>query len=274
MFYYKLIMSAPPYEAIDMDKVYYKPLDRLKQISAQYEINHDHITNLYQLQNFEIVCIIDDSGSMNNPIVANTVNFSEPSTRWDELKSKIGIVVDIASCFDPDGIDVYFLNKQPLKNINKSEQLFNSAQFNTPPAGGTPLAKCLNTVLFDKKDVVKERNLLIIIATDGEPTDMRGSIDIKGFKDVMNSRDPIDKIFVTFMVCTEDDDAIEYLNKWDNKMKNIDVVDDYHTEKKQILKSQGKHFPFSMGDYIAKLMLGSVNSYYDNLDSKKICNLL
>ena len=76
------------------------------------------------------------------------------------------------------------------------------------------------------------------------------------------------------MVCTEDDDAIEYLNKWDNSMKNIDVVDDYHTEKKQILKSQGKNFSFSMGDYIAKLMLGSVNSYYDNLDRKNNCIIL
>ena len=166
-------MSAPPYEQtnIDMNKNYYNPMDRLRQISELYEIKQDHIANLYQLQNFEIVCIIDDSGSMNNSVKSDIANFSQPSTRWDELKSKIGIVIDIASCFDPDGIDVYFLNKQPLKNINKSEQLFNSVQFTTVPAGGTPLAKCLNTVLFDKKDVVKERNLLIVIATDGEPTD-------------------------------------------------------------------------------------------------------
>ena len=264
-------MSAPPYE--DMDK-YYNPMNRLKQISEQYEINQEHISNLYKLQNFEIVCIIDDSGSMNNGITPNNINFSQPPTRWDELKSKIGIVVDIASCFDPDGIDVYFLNKSPLKNINKSEQLFNSAQFTSPPSGGTPLTKCFNTVLNDKREISKERNLLIIIATDGEPTDSNGYGDIKGFKKALTSRNPIDNIFVTFMVCTEDDDAIEYLNKWDNYMKNIDVVDDYYTEKAQILKSQGKNFSFTMGDYIAKLMLGSVNSYYDNLDKKKICNIL
>jgi hypothetical protein len=172
------------------------------------------------------------------------------------------------------GIDVYFLNKQPLKNITKSEQLFNSIQFTSLPAGGTPLTKCLYKVLDDKKDVVKESNLLIVIATDGEPTDANGNINIKGFKNAMDSRNPIDKIFVTFMVCTEDDDAIEYLNKWDDKMKNIDVIDDYHTEKKQIIKSQGKNFKFSMGDYIAKLMLGSVNLYYDNLDKKNNCNIL
>lgn len=269
-------MSAPPYDQfeIDIDKNFYNPMDRLRQISELYEIKNQHVSNLYQLQNFEIVCIIDDSGSMNNPIKSDTNNFSQPYTRWDELKSKIGIVVDIATCFDPDGVDIYFLNKRPLYNIKKSEQLLNSPQFRTPPHGGTELAKCLYKVLNDKRHVITERNLLVIIATDGEPTDETGNANIKGFKKAMDSRDPIDKIFVTFMVCTEDDDAIAYLNKWDDTMKNIDVVDDYHTEKKQIIDSQGKNFQFSMGDYIAKLMLGSVNSYCDNLDKKKGCNIL
>lgn len=41
---------------------------------------------------------------------------------------------------------------------------------------------------------------------------------------------------------------MEYLNDWDSKLLNLDVVDDYKSERKEILKCQGRHFPFSFGD--------------------------
>ena len=46
----------------------------------------------------------------------------------------------------------------------------------------------------------------------------------------------------------DDDDCMEYLNDWDKKIPNLDVVDDYKTEKQQIRACQGKDFPFSFGD--------------------------
>jgi hypothetical protein len=39
-----------------------------------------------------------------------------------------------------------------------------------------------------------------------------------------------------------------YLNDWDKKIPNLDVADDYRSERKEILKVQGKDFPFSFGD--------------------------
>ena len=46
----------------------------------------------------------------------------------------------------------------------------------------------------------------------------------------------------------DDDDCIGYLNQWDKKLPNLDVVDDYRSEKKEIQGRQGKDFPFSFGD--------------------------
>ena len=46
----------------------------------------------------------------------------------------------------------------------------------------------------------------------------------------------------------DDDDCIGYLNEWDRKIPNLDVVDDYRNEKKEIQARQGKNFPFSFGD--------------------------
>lgn len=46
----------------------------------------------------------------------------------------------------------------------------------------------------------------------------------------------------------DDDDCIGYLNDWDRKIPNLDVVDDYRNEKREIQARQGKNFPFSFGD--------------------------
>ncbi len=46
----------------------------------------------------------------------------------------------------------------------------------------------------------------------------------------------------------DDDQSMEYLNDWDKKIPNLDVVDDYRSEKKEIQACRGKDMPFSFGD--------------------------
>jgi hypothetical protein len=51
----------------------------------------------------------------------------------DELKQTVSIVVDIASVLDPDGVDIYFLNREPLFHVRKSTELI--PVFAVPPTG-------------------------------------------------------------------------------------------------------------------------------------------
>ncbi len=44
-------------------------------------------------------------------------------------------------------------------------------------------------------------------------------------------------------------------NSWDKRMRNVDVVDDYHSEKKEVLAAQGSNFKFTFGDYIVKILV-------------------
>jgi hypothetical protein len=48
-----------------------------------------------------------------------------------------------------------------------------------------------------------------------------------------------------------------------------DVVDDYRTEKKEIIHAKGLHFQFSYGDYVAKSLIGSTDPDIDNFTEKK-----
>jgi hypothetical protein len=51
----------------------------------------------------------------------------------DELKHTVSIVVDLASVLDPDGVDVYFLNREPMLNVRSSQELI--PMFAVPPEG-------------------------------------------------------------------------------------------------------------------------------------------
>ena len=64
-------------------------------------------------------------------------------------------------------------------------------------------------------------------------------------------------MYITFLACTDDLASVNYLSHWDKSMPNLDVIDDYRSERAEILRTRGANFPFSYGDYIVKALLGS-----------------
>ena len=253
-------MEQPP----TYDQLYNKN-EKFKQIIGRHEINADFADKLQQLQGYEIVVVCDDSGSMNSPVIDGTGRQIIGMTRWTELKQTVTIVVEIASLMDTNGIDVYFLNRDPVLNTVDAAQL--DAVFARPPAGGTNIARVLKQILHDKRDEVKERKLLIVVATDGLAQTDRGHDGTAELEALLKHERPIvDRTFVTFLMCTDDDAVVDIYNKWDAAIKNVDVVDDYVSERKEILRAQGSHFKFSFGDYVVKMLLGSIDPYFDKLD--------
>ncbi|CAF1475441.1 unnamed protein product, partial [Rotaria sordida] len=96
---------------------YYEPVEKdmagFEEFVRQYNINATFATKLRGLHGYEIVFICDDSGSMKAPIKPFSGSSRQQSTRWEELKKTVSIVVDLASTLDPDGVDLYFLNRKP-----------------------------------------------------------------------------------------------------------------------------------------------------------------
>lgn len=139
---------------------------------------------------------------------------------------------------DKDGLDLYFLNRATMHHVTSSQQL--NEVFSHSATGLTPITPVLKHVLQEKKAVALEKNMLVIIATDGAPTNPAGEIDTAALKHVLVSERNIEKVFVTFLACTDDDSTIGYLNEWDNKIPHLDVCDDYHSERAEVLKAQGE----------------------------------
>jgi hypothetical protein len=244
--------------------------EQFRGIIQRYEINADYANRLQSLVGFKIVFIFDDSSSMNSQLSDSPLLRTNPNvTRWNELEYFASISIEIANLFNSNGSDVYFLNRPAMKNVLDVGSVLNSFK-QMKPNGYTPLTRTLETVLRDNLNLVNyEKKLLIIIVTDGEPTDDSGHGDVHGFKKCLKSRTPVDRIYTSIIACTDQDDSMEYLNKMDRNIKNLDVVDDFRSEKEEILKKSGsRSHQFTYGDYVCKCLLGSVDKSLDRADEK------
>jgi len=66
---------------------------------------------------------------------------------------------------DSSGVDIYFLNRDPVLNVTNAQTARHI--FNSPPSGLTPLVPALRRILAAKRSQAYEKKLLILIATDG-----------------------------------------------------------------------------------------------------------
>ena len=62
--------------------------------------------------------------------------------------------------------------------------------FARPPQGFTPLTRALMQIVHDKAQALAERKLLLIIATDGQPTDDGGNARIPEFLQALMQKPP------------------------------------------------------------------------------------
>lgn len=229
---------------------------KFTEICQKYEISGIFADYLRSLINYKVVIIADDSGSMNT-----FTNYGEP--RWNELCRFISTVFSVTEMIENSPLDVYFLNRPSIINVQQLNQI--AEAFNFPPKGATPIVPVLRHVLSEQYDP-SYVGRIIIICTDGEPTDENNNRNIKQLYNVLMCQRKRND-FVSFLACTDDDDSIAYLNRWDVEIPRVDVIDDdYPNEKKEVQRAQGRNFSFTFGEYVVKTLLGSVIPSLDKLD--------
>ena len=237
---------------------------KLRVLCDRHNIDPMFQSLLWNLNEKHIIFLCDDSGSMNS-LVDGTRN-----TRWDELKHVVTEVLDISLIFDPIGMDVHFLNRNSVMNVKHINTLV--PHFRQPPSGGTPLISKLTAIsqMYQPQTAQQTQiSKLLIIATDGEPSDDETHANYPGFKNII--RKLVQQGYhIGFLICTDHEDQVEYINDIDRLYTQVDVTDDYQSEKRQIQSVQGKYFNFSYGDYIVKLLVGSIDRILDNLDEHKL----
>ena len=89
--------------------------NRFNELIYKYDIQKIYAEYLYLLEEYEIIIVCDDSGSMTTEIENTNL------TRWDLLSFIVKIVADISIVFDENGIDIYFLNRPEHLNVKDVE---------------------------------------------------------------------------------------------------------------------------------------------------------
>lgn len=231
-------------------------------ICNQYEIDAYYAQELRTIICAPVkVIFIDNSGSMNQCIKGTTTL----TRRYDELIEFMKIAVALMSIDTPDGLTFVFLNppyagspQNVFPGIHAWSQIANV--FTQTPAGGTPLVSRLREHMDKLDDTITEQGVLFFIATDGEPTE-----GAKALSHIIMKRPKPRKFIVNFLVCTDNDKEVAYLDVLDRKAICVDVTDDYRTESKQIKKG----LRFTYGDYIVKAIVGGACPKFDLMDEPK-----
>lgn len=270
---YNQSFQPPPYQPYQPYQPYHVDYDKsneekLKDFFRMYEISPLFQEDIHAIKKYDIVIICDDSGSMVEPstYLSLKTNKMVTKTRWDELQETVENIVELCILLDDDGIDIWFLNRDfPIKNVTSKDTVMQL--FNKKPCGRTPLTRVTERVMMEPSNKPK----LILIITDGEPNNDDGYPDCDNFLRLLKKRN-VDQNRISILACTSSDSQMDWLERVDKEAKHVDVVDDYLTEREQILKIQGQNFSYSHGDHILKMLLGPIFQKYDDLDEKQICS--
>lgn len=175
----KLFPSLGPYP---VTKVSSATLQNLTSIATQWGISRLFKERMPNLVNKEFVFLFDDSGSMRNTDRGATMS------RWLELKEFAKYAIALSSAFDHDGVDIYFLNRPKVEHVKTIDQLH--LVFKTDPTDYclTPLSASVEQILYDKKEAFMKGNMILVIATDGEPRSNDGTDSIQTFTQTLSKR--------------------------------------------------------------------------------------
>jgi hypothetical protein len=241
---------------------------QFKEFCRKYEISPTFQEDIDVIRKYDIIVIADDSGSMAEPseYLSYRTNKFVKATRWDELRETIEVITELAISLDDDGIDLWFLNvNEPVRNITSKRTILE--KFDRKPEGRTPLTRVLSRVMQERSASGKPK--LILIATDGEPNTDDGYDDCENFLKLLKTRD-VNMNRVGILACTTSDKQMKWLERVDVEAEHVDVIDDFLSEREQIIKVQGKGFTYSHGDHILKMLLGPILQKYDDLDEKPL----
>eukprot|EP01062_Namystynia_karyoxenos_P015677 TRINITY_DN15705_c0_g1_i1.p1 TRINITY_DN15705_c0_g1~~TRINITY_DN15705_c0_g1_i1.p1 ORF type:complete len:322 (+),score=105.31 TRINITY_DN15705_c0_g1_i1:94-966(+) len=236
---------------------------RLAQVLEHFGITIVAPRDLIVLAKYEIVVIADDSGSMKLSALPPEERPPPGSdgknpSRWDELKATLATLIEIGTVFDSNGIDIFFLHRPPLPHVRSMQDARLREAFKKQPTCTTPLTKCLTDVV---KMVQQEKPVLLLIATDGVPDGGVGRFVETVEKVIKKELTQADFRF-QLMACTGDDSAIGWMGELDMKFPEVDMTDDYYSERGRFM-NEYKVKDFNRADWVIKALLGPVSDKFE-----------
>lgn len=220
--------------------------------------------DLSMLAIYDLILVIDDSGSMLRP--------EGYITRADIARHVTQIVSYVGSLMDDSGIEIRFMNSNLQGNNVKDCKYIDDLMVKASPinGNGTPLGYTLRKKVFE--DIISnplrhnklKKPVCVMIITDGAPSDAHLVIDT--FKHCKNAfaQSKYGKEGICFGISQigSDDGATKYLDSLDKHPEVGDIVDctsEFSIEKEKCPS-------LTENTWIMKLLLGPIDPDYDASD--------
>lgn len=190
----------------------------------------------YNLGKYDFILVIDKSGSM-------SCSGSKPGqTRWAEAHEISKNIVETCSKYDDNGLDVVLFSSDAIlyKNVTSSD--IDKIFLDNNPIGSTATDLALRTALpeyfksssksffsFSKKPekVKREKPVIVLVFTDGEPDDEQKVID--AIVEITKKIESRTEVGISFLQLGDSYTASRFLETLDNDLESrgaqFDIVD-------------------------------------------------
>ena len=228
------------------------PVANFESICHKRQLSDFSMAQLDLLREIEIVFLCNDSRMMNRVQL-------ETSSRWDRLKRNLRISIELATLRCHHGIDVYFFNRPPVKNLQFSTLSRLDAALNSPPRGRRTMNPAIQTVVADKLRYALERRLLILACTTDQIQDFQ--IESLLIHNILVLSNPQNQVCLSILPVPRDEPSFPELPEdWASEIRNLTLCTDYRVACHEVLAEWGPLYPFSYGDYLCQWLCRSLST--------------
>jgi len=246
-------------------------VDQLGELLEKYEIPIGLTNKLMMISEYQsLEFIVDDSGSMRLNTDTMDKITKQPISRWKEAQIRLKEMIEIIAYVPFEQIGIEFLNRKDRLTIKRdgmqSPQLVinNAFQqidriFQVGPKGTTPALEKITESLLRGQGASVSRYFF----GDGKPNG--GTTSINKIIQLLKNRSNPDQNPMTFLSCTDDDDAVEWMKDCEEIAPYCSESDDFHDEAREVLQDQGCALPYSKGFHLICQIVAAMNP--DDLDA-------
>ena len=224
-----------------------------ESICHKRQLSEFSMAQLDLLRGIEIVFLCNDSRMMNRLEV-------EASSRWDRLKRNLRTSIELATLRCHHGIDVYFFNRPPVKNLQFNTLSKLDAALHPLPRGRRTINPAIQTVVADKLRYALERRLLILACTTDQIQDFQ--LESLLFHNILVLSNPQNQVRLSILPVPRDEPSLSELpDDWASKVRNLTLCKDYRVACHEVLAEWGPLYPFSYGDYLCQWLCRPLSAW-------------
>lgn len=162
--------------------------------------------------------MVDESMSMNTPDCPGAAK------RWDYLKEVVTFIAMKCDEYDPDnGLDIVFFGGQPRLLENVTMDALTDVFPDRPRAVSTKLGIAMDQEFKRYFSGSQSKPITYVVLTDGEATDPR--VVEKALRNAAEASGSGEQLAVAFWQIGNDAGAAKFLQKLDDDMGELDIVD-------------------------------------------------